>query len=131
MISLAVRVMVLAIMSSPWLMRTSLASSSSTTLWPCSETMTRTPAPFGSGRWALAHQAPDQMGASRLPASNSIQTPEPTLGSSTMPWPSPAKGAAGIAQPQGCSPSTAGTVARMRHWSLGSPMSVTMPRYLP
>ena len=93
--------------------------------------MTRTLAPCGSGRWPLAHQAPDQIGLSSRPASNSIHTPEPTAGSMTMPCPSPANGAAGSTQLHDSSPRTAGTVARMRHWLLGSSTSVTVPRYLP
>jgi hypothetical protein len=44
-----------------------------------------------------------------LPCSNSIQTPEPMMGSATMPFWIPAIGTQGMAQLVGVTPATSGT----------------------
>ena len=60
---------------------------------------------------ADVYQHPAQMGESGSPPSNSIQTPDPTTGTTYCPIWTPANGRHGIANPDGVSPSTSGTSA--------------------
>ena len=77
--------------------RISSASSSRTRRWPAAVMNARFWVPACDGISSSAHQAPLQIGRATSPPSNSIQTPSPTSGIATKPWPWPAKGTEGIA----------------------------------
>src|SRR5215475_12681208 len=74
---------------------------------------------------------PVQTGKSGSPCSNSIQTPEPICGTKYDPLCLPAIGTHGIAQVDGVSPDTSGTIAWMRPRCSGSMFWITVPRYFP
>src|SRR6266568_3920738 len=84
-----------------------------------------------TGTSSSLQKQPLQIGQSRSPCSNSIQTEALTGGMRNHPTPLPAYGTQGTAQRLSWSPSTSGAVTFKRPLFRGSLLSETFPRYLP